>query len=329
MFIKKDTRKIPEIIEDESDTREHMKLARRGAEFANGVGVLCADNNIPRLQALRVLSMYSNQLNSIDGIGNLSKTPVEEINLGQNQLEDLPDEFGTISTLQRLWIDGNKLGPELPSPLLELGQLRVLRASNNAIAGLPDDIGTRLPLLEVLAVDNNCLESIPDSVYQLNHLEKLIIRGNRITAISESVGMLTNLKIVQASSNCLSAIPATLGKLEKIEELYLNSNQIVEVPSSLSGLLSAKKISLANNRILSLPAVLEEKWKLDGAPGAESADAIAAGDNALVVELFGNPFKSENAESEILGMEDTAKEDGQEPSAAGTHKRQKMDAVEA
>lgn len=29
MFIKKDTRKIPEILTDESDTREYLKLSKR------------------------------------------------------------------------------------------------------------------------------------------------------------------------------------------------------------------------------------------------------------------------------------------------------------
>ena len=44
MFIKKDTRKIPEILADEGDPRTHLKLARRGAEFADGVkSVLCAE----------------------------------------------------------------------------------------------------------------------------------------------------------------------------------------------------------------------------------------------------------------------------------------------
>ena len=132
----------------------------------------------------------------------------------------------------------------------------------------------RLPLLEVLAVDNNALRALPASMYAMSKLEKLIVRGNQITEISEDVSQLTALRMVQASSNRLAAIPAALGSLCKLEELYLNSNQIREIPESLTGLLAIKKISLANNRIRALPAVLEEKWHLDGSPGDGPADAV-------------------------------------------------------
>ena len=56
MFIKKDTRKIGEILADEADPRTHLKLARRGAEFRETAGVrcVCAERHLPRLQALEV-----------------------------------------------------------------------------------------------------------------------------------------------------------------------------------------------------------------------------------------------------------------------------------
>ena len=144
MFIKKDTRKIGEILADEADPRTQLKLARRAAEFRGvepGVRCLCAERHLPRLQALEMLSLYSNELTSVEGLGLLSGTPVREINLGQNLLETLPEEVGTISSLQRLWLDGNRLGPQMPACVFQLGALRVLRASNNSIAELPQDLG--------------------------------------------------------------------------------------------------------------------------------------------------------------------------------------------
>ena len=271
MFIKKDTRKIPEILADEGDPRTHLKLARRGAEFADGVkSVLCAERHLPRLQSLQVLSLYGNQLRAVDGIGTLSGTPVEEINLGQNLLEGLPEDFGAVKTLQ-LWIDGNKIGPQMPSCVLRSQLRAVLRTTTLRLC---EDLGDRLPLLEVLAFDNNALEGLPASVYKLAHLEKLIIRGNKIEEISEDVGQLTELRMIQAASNRLRLIPEALGGLTRLEELYLNSNQIAEVPASLIGLVSVKKISLANNRISALPQV-EEKWNLDGAPANSPADAVS------------------------------------------------------
>jgi hypothetical protein len=39
MFIKKDTRKVREILEDSKDERTHLKLARREAEFNGSINV--------------------------------------------------------------------------------------------------------------------------------------------------------------------------------------------------------------------------------------------------------------------------------------------------
>ena len=56
---------------------------------------------IPLLN-LKILNLYDNALNNLNGIGILSQTPIEEINLGNNKLNILPMEFGTIKTLKRL-----------------------------------------------------------------------------------------------------------------------------------------------------------------------------------------------------------------------------------
>ena len=300
---------------------------------------------VPHPPPTQVLSLYSNGLTSVEGIGVLGATPVREINLGQNLLSSLPDELAALApTLERLWVDGNRLGPQLPACVPRLSALRVLRASNNKIEELPEDLGERLPLLEVLAVDNNDLSALPASVYALRHLETLIVRGNQIAEISEDVARLAELRIVQASSNRLVRIPEALGGLVKLEELYLNSNRIAEVPASLRGLVRIKKISLANNRIQALPAVLEEQWHLDGSPGSGPADAVGGdgggvgADPAIVVELFGNPLGREEEEEEgVVAGEDARvmADEGGALAAKGAeklelgNKRQKKDAKEA
>jgi Leucine-rich repeat (LRR) protein len=42
------------------------------------------------------------------GIGLLSRSPIEEINLGMNKLTGLPLEFGQLKTLKTLWLDDNE-----------------------------------------------------------------------------------------------------------------------------------------------------------------------------------------------------------------------------
>lgn len=97
MFIKKDLRKLSEILADPKDTREEMKLARRVAEFGGSTHVLCDSSNLPALTRLRYLSLYSNKLDRLTKIGNLAAcAELEEINLGRNVISRVPSEVRTV-----------------------------------------------------------------------------------------------------------------------------------------------------------------------------------------------------------------------------------------
>ena len=92
MFIKKDLRKIEEILMDEEDDRTSLKLSKRPAEFNGQISILCRESKIHALQNLRFLNLYENSLTSLQGVGILSQTPLEEINLGCNKLTTVPLE---------------------------------------------------------------------------------------------------------------------------------------------------------------------------------------------------------------------------------------------
>lgn len=97
MFIKKDRRRIDQILEDEGDERESMLLSKRAPEFLGSTALLLREINLPALSKLKVLNLYDNSLTSLHGIGLLSQTPVEEINLGCNKLTSLPTEVCVLS----------------------------------------------------------------------------------------------------------------------------------------------------------------------------------------------------------------------------------------
>ena len=92
MFIKKDLRKIDEILTDPDDERTSLKLSKRPAEFKGQIGILCRESKVQALCNLRFLNLYENSLTSLQGIGLLSQTPLEEINLGCNKLTSIPLE---------------------------------------------------------------------------------------------------------------------------------------------------------------------------------------------------------------------------------------------
>lgn len=92
MFIKKDKRKINEILKEEGTTLDTLKLSKRTAEFQGNLRIICQEAKVKLLTNLRILNLYDNALSNIDGIGMLSLTPIEEINLGCNKLDKLPLE---------------------------------------------------------------------------------------------------------------------------------------------------------------------------------------------------------------------------------------------
>ena len=99
MFIKKDRRKINEIFRDEGTAIEALKLSKRKAEFQGTLRIICQETKVKLLGNLKVLNLYDNDLSNIDGIGLLAQTPVEDINLGCNQLTKLPLEVFSICIL--------------------------------------------------------------------------------------------------------------------------------------------------------------------------------------------------------------------------------------
>jgi hypothetical protein len=94
MFIQKDKRKINEILKEEGTKLDTLKLSKRTAEFQGTLRIICQETKIKLLCNLRVLNLYDNALTNVDGIGMLSQTPIEEINLGCNKLDKLPLEVG-------------------------------------------------------------------------------------------------------------------------------------------------------------------------------------------------------------------------------------------
>ena len=102
MFIKKDLRKIDEIFADEKDSRECIILSKRQAEFQNSIKAICKESKIKFLMNMRTLNLYDNAISNVQGIGLLSQTPLEELNLGSNKLSSLPLEVCNLNSPSNL-----------------------------------------------------------------------------------------------------------------------------------------------------------------------------------------------------------------------------------
>ncbi|KAF0690714.1 Aste57867_17909 [Aphanomyces stellatus] len=257
MFVVKDLRKIPEILQDPEDEREQMRLGRRSAEFSGNLDVLCTPSNVTALTKLQKLSLYDNQLVSIERIGLLSKTPLCILDLGQNQLERLPDEIGSITTLKELWVSNNLL-TEIPEAVLRLPLLSIVHLSNNRITHVPAAIG-QAAALQVLSLDNNLIEDVPDDIGRCHDLVELNIRGNKVQVLPSSLGDCINLTTLAVNSNELKVLPESLGKCRQLTFLHANGNPILHFPSALVHFAHIR-VNVANTRIASIDPDVEASW---------------------------------------------------------------------
>lgn len=97
MFIKKDLRRIEEILQDDNDSKEFLKFSKRSAEFNGNIQILCYEKHIRLMENVRNISLYDNKLISLNGIERFRELScLQEINLGNNQLSSLPTEVSEI-----------------------------------------------------------------------------------------------------------------------------------------------------------------------------------------------------------------------------------------
>ena len=208
MFVKKDLRKIPEILSrnEENDEKENqpmnaigssslteLKLARRQGEFGGNLKVLCDPIYSNALANLTKLSLYDCGLHDLKGIGMLGEcSRLQQLNIGSNDFTDLPAEFALLAdTLEVLWMDDCKLKGPLPECIYQLSNLKSLRlpgnridtilSGNEGLLGIDEDEEdtsdglSSLKNLETLSLDNNLLKSLPREL-ELPKLESLMMR---------------------------------------------------------------------------------------------------------------------------------------------------------
>jgi Leucine-rich repeat (LRR) protein len=150
MFIKRDLRKISIILSDKSSDKETLKFSSRKEEFEGSVKTLCCESHLSAFAELKTLNLYANDIRNLQGIGVLCRTPIEELNLGNNKIASLPLEFGSISSLKQLNLDDNEI-QEFPFVLCQLRSLVILRLSGNLIRQIPQSI-QNLDNLEILVI---------------------------------------------------------------------------------------------------------------------------------------------------------------------------------
>ncbi|KAG2491760.1 hypothetical protein HYH03_009921 [Edaphochlamys debaryana] len=114
---------------------------------------------LARLDKLRVLSLFTNQIEALPREVFSAWTAIDRLSLQRNCLTEVPEEIGLMVNLEHLWLFGNQL-TRLPEALGSLPKLSKLWAGNNLLTELPASLG-RCSLLTDLYVADNRLRSFP------------------------------------------------------------------------------------------------------------------------------------------------------------------------
>ncbi len=92
-------------------------------------------------------------------------------------------------------------------------------------------------------------------------MESLIVSNVGLHELPDSIGEMTNLKMLLLSNNNLKSLPDSMGKLKNLEVLNLRGNEIKKLPTSFKNLDDSQggtlfRLSLDKDKFI--PAEMEK-----------------------------------------------------------------------
>jgi hypothetical protein len=152
----------------------------------------------------------------------------ELINLGGNELSSLPPWIAEFSKLKILFFANNNF-EEIPAVLGRLPNLYMLSFKSNKIKSIEDE---RIPSsVGWLILTDNQFSSLPSNIGdKLPRLKKLMLAGNKLTSIPDSLSSCKELELVRLAGNQLATLPSWLfTSLPRLSWLALAGNPMFHV----------------------------------------------------------------------------------------------------
>ena len=246
------------------------------------------------LAGVTKLQLSENLENFPREIFDLSDT-LELLDLSDNRLTELPDDFGRFKKLRILFLSNNAF-TEIPQVLSECPELTMIGFKSNRITLWPEDA---MPAkVRWLILTDNRIEKLPDSIGKLKHLQKLMLAGNQISTLPDTMSHCKNLELVRLSANRLERLPEWLFTMPCLSWLACagnpctstplpDSNKLAEIAwedislheelgEGASGIISR---AVVNNEALAAIKVFKGEVTSDGYPADEMSASMAAGEH--------------------------------------------------
>ncbi|MCL1141787.1 leucine-rich repeat-containing protein kinase family protein [Shewanella gaetbuli] len=181
-------------------------------------------HGIKRLQIVEELTEFPQQIIAL-------KDSLEILDLSNNQLSSLPDNFCELVNLRIVFLSQNQF-TELPQVLSQCPKLEMVGFKANRISYIAADA---LPITtKWLILTDNQLSQLPHNFGQLTQLRKLALAGNELTSLPDSMKNCVNLELIRLSANQLTELPDWLFTLPKLSWLAFAGNSFNHVAECLN-----------------------------------------------------------------------------------------------
>lgn len=181
--------------------------------------------NFGDLDNLETLWVFANLHGLPESFTQLEKIKDLEFTGATELLQEIPEDIGNLTTLEKLRIHGSF--KSLPASIGDLHNLRFLH-----ISGLLESVNlnvTRLSSLEYLNLYGMNISEIPEDIGNLKNLTHLYLGNNNITKVPESIGSLERLYKLDLSNNNIDVFPQSISQLDgHLYEFYVGGNNITE-----------------------------------------------------------------------------------------------------
>ena len=183
---------------------------------------------------------------------------LEILDLSDNQLTSLPNEFAKLTKLKIIFASNNRF-VTLPEVLGQCDDLEMVGFKSNQINQVP---ANSLPLkLRWLILTDNRIEVLPDSLGERPRLKKLALAGNNLTSLPSTLAQSINLELVRISANSLPTCPDQLLRLPKLAWFAFSGNPF----------------SCSNLNIDSVPSIPASSFILHNVLGQGASGVISRG----------------------------------------------------